>query len=247
MNKCKICEKELKIEKICRLCKKNKYLNINEFLIDYYVKKDYQIESLSNERLQELYLRYLIYLNKEKGENPTYKAFWIKRGYSEEQAKIEVNKSNVGSIEYWIERGYDTKEGEKRRREYALVSNNYTIEYWINKGKTVGEATNIIKELKESLVDRTIKNIRTTNRYCVEYWVKHKNYTEDQAKEKILELQHELHKTRDMSNMSAKLKITAACMKRNGLDALNFQHKMNYNRNMNFKYTTETIMFYTRC
>lgn len=36
-------------------------------------------------------------------------------------------------------------------------------------------------------------------------------------------------------------------MKRNGLDTLNFQHKMNYNRNMNFKYTTETIMFYTRC
>jgi hypothetical protein len=36
-------------------------------------------------------------------------------------------------------------------------------------------------------------------------------------------------------------------MKRNGLDALNFQYKMNYNRNMNFKYTTETIMFYTGC
>ena len=43
------------------------------------------------------------------------------------------------------------------------------------------------------------------------------------------------------------LHTTAACMKRNGLDALNFQHKMNYNRNMNFEYTTETIMFYTRC
>ncbi len=36
-------------------------------------------------------------------------------------------------------------------------------------------------------------------------------------------------------------------MKRNGLDALNFQLKTNYNRNTNFKYTTETIMFYTRC
>ncbi len=36
-------------------------------------------------------------------------------------------------------------------------------------------------------------------------------------------------------------------MKRNGLDVLNFQHKMNYNRNTNAEYTTETIMFYTRC
>lgn len=36
-------------------------------------------------------------------------------------------------------------------------------------------------------------------------------------------------------------------MKRNGLDALNIQYKMNYNRSTNFKYTTETIMFYTRC
>ena len=36
-------------------------------------------------------------------------------------------------------------------------------------------------------------------------------------------------------------------MKRNGLEALNLQHKMNYNRSMNFEYTTETIMFYTRC
>lgn len=36
-------------------------------------------------------------------------------------------------------------------------------------------------------------------------------------------------------------------MKRNGLEALNFQHKMNYNRSTNFKNTTETIMFHTRC
>ena len=36
-------------------------------------------------------------------------------------------------------------------------------------------------------------------------------------------------------------------MKRNGLDALNFQYKMNYNGSTNFEYTTETIMFYTRC
>jgi hypothetical protein len=36
-------------------------------------------------------------------------------------------------------------------------------------------------------------------------------------------------------------------MKRNGLEALNFQYKMNYNRSTNFEYTTETIMFYTRC
>ena len=32
-------------------------------------------------------------------------------------------------------------------------------------------------------------------------------------------------------------------MKRNGLEALNFQHKLNYNRSVNFEYTTETIMF----
>ena len=36
-------------------------------------------------------------------------------------------------------------------------------------------------------------------------------------------------------------------MKRNGLETPNFQLKMNYNRNTNFEYTTETIMFYTRC
>jgi len=36
-------------------------------------------------------------------------------------------------------------------------------------------------------------------------------------------------------------------MKRNGLEALNFQHKMNYNKRTKFEYTTETIMFYTRC
>ena len=36
-------------------------------------------------------------------------------------------------------------------------------------------------------------------------------------------------------------------MKRNGLKALNFQRKMYYNRSTNFEYTTETIMFYTRC
>jgi hypothetical protein len=43
------------------------------------------------------------------------------------------------------------------------------------------------------------------------------------------------------------LHLTDACMKRNGLEALNFQHKINYNRSTNIEYTTETIMFYTRC
>lgn len=41
--------------------------------------------------------------------------------------------------------------------------------------------------------------------------------------------------------------ITVGCMKRNGLEALNLQHKMNYNKCTNFEYTTETIMFHTRC
>ena len=36
-------------------------------------------------------------------------------------------------------------------------------------------------------------------------------------------------------------------MKRNGLEALNFKHKMNYNISTNFEYTTESIMYYTRC
>jgi len=36
-------------------------------------------------------------------------------------------------------------------------------------------------------------------------------------------------------------------MKRNGLEALNFQQQMNYNRNTNIECATETIMFYTRC
>lgn len=36
-------------------------------------------------------------------------------------------------------------------------------------------------------------------------------------------------------------------MKRNGLEAINFNQKMNYNRNTNAECTTETIMFHTRC
>ena len=47
--------------------------------------------------------------------------------------------------------------------------------------------------------------------------------------------------------MNGTLTHNDSCMKRNGLEALNFQYKMTYNRSTNFKYTTETIMFYTRC
>ena len=36
-------------------------------------------------------------------------------------------------------------------------------------------------------------------------------------------------------------------MKRNGLEALNFQYKMNYNRCTNVGYTTETAISYTAC
>lgn len=53
--------------------------------------------------------------------------------------------------------------------------------------------------------------------------------------------------TKDEGDSGVKCLLTAACMKRNGLEALNFQNKMYCNRSTNFEYTTETIIFYTRC
>jgi len=207
MNKCIICEKVLKLESICRLCKKNDFKNKNEFLKSFFLSKNYTIEYLTENKLNELLNYYLILLNKKKGENPTFKSFWTRRGYNIEQSTVEVNKFNNLTLDYWIERGYSLIESEKHRASVAKANNNYCEEFWIKKGYTKEEALIKIKDLKNVLITRTIKNVRTNNKLCIEHYIK-KGFTEEYAKNKILELQHSLHKNRDMSNMKIRQKET---------------------------------------
>ena len=87
--------------------------------------------------------------------------YWIKKGYTEEEAITLVNKSKKETSpwnkEFWIKKGYTEEEAinkvkelqsknSKKRKKYT---NNYDTNTWIKKGYTEEEAINKINILKQ--------------------------------------------------------------------------------------------------
>lgn len=91
--------------------------------------------------------------------------FYIKKGYSKEEA-IEIVKS--------VQR----KNSNKVNNRHKIESSPRRIEYWLNRGFTESEAKQKVSEFQRSCSPR-----------CVEYWIKHKGYSIDNAKKEISKLQ----------------------------------------------------------
>ena len=117
------------------------------------------------------------------------KEYWIKRGYTENEAINEIKKiqqDNSSKIkkrvkitkEYLISRGIDPV-------MYNRSKSIFCVEYWLKKGLTEEEAKLKISEIQRA---RSLKNNNHTSNKNVEYWLK-KGLTEEEAKLKISEIQ----------------------------------------------------------
>lgn len=139
------------------------------------------------------------------------KEYWIKKGYSEDEALEQLNKikenisnKNKGhNKEYFINK-FGDKYTTNLRKKSPLCK-----EYWIERGYNENEAIDKIKNLqknnsskvknyfkptREALMSKGIdpdKHNRSKSRFCLEFWIK-RGYTEYEAKQKISDIQHNI-------------------------------------------------------
>jgi hypothetical protein len=148
--------------------------------------KSFLPEDVSQKKLNELY-------DKIKIRNRYCVDSWLKKGYTEEEAKSlisEIQKKNAsmvkerfrGTKENYRKLGYSEEEIERICEAPAMVS------FWVRKGYTEEEAKKKISEL-QSYASKFVdyKNKPTPNK--LDYWVK-KGYTEEEAKKMRYNRQH---------------------------------------------------------
>jgi hypothetical protein len=94
--------------------------------------------------------------------------YWLNKGYSEEEAKIQIKSRRSTNILYWLNKGYSEEEAKEKLSKRQSVDfsddailklkNNSlrTLSGWLNKGYSEEEAKEI--EL-QYLTDLTIRNI----------------------------------------------------------------------------------------
>lgn len=131
--------------------------------------------------------------NSIKENNPTYSAYWISRGYSKEEASIEISKRKKNSIHYWTSRGYSEEDALTNSKEYVEKSNRGFVKYWTSRGYSEEDALTNSKEynnkLSVKLKERTPEQKRSFNNLCAEFWIK-RGYSEEEAKLQISKQQN---------------------------------------------------------
>ncbi len=143
--------------------------------------------------------------SRKKNTNPTHPKYWIALGFSPEEAKKKVAYTKPKNIEYWLHKGYSEEDAKRLASEYKFLS-FYRKEFWIKKGFSPEESEKISKIRVEELKERIKKNFkRSDNRLCIEHWLK-KGLTADEAREKVLSVQHENHTKVDRKAQSARQK-----------------------------------------
>lgn len=123
--------------------------------------------------------------------------FWIKKGYTLEEAKNEISRrQKINAEKSKIKRlnGQNPYTLEVRKKMSEIQKRIYTLEYQIEKyGEIEGpikfeklQSTRKISAKKgaKASANRDVALIRESNHRCIEYWLK-RDYTEEQAKEKI--------------------------------------------------------------
>lgn len=190
---------ESDVKPTCKLCKSDLLLkksNKND-------KKIYIIERCLNNECEtqksDRFTKWKAFLPKEKYEEirkklksakrAFSKEFWIKKGYTEEDAikKVSEIQSN-NSKKFKGKRTGKSKEVLRKKgytdeqiREVSLTPSN--IDFWIKKGFSESESKNIISINQSNfakLVDFD-KRLLPSN---VEYWIK-KGYSLEESKEKV--------------------------------------------------------------
>ena len=111
---------------------------------------------------------------------PRCKEHWIKRGYSEEEAKQiltnNAKKTCKRCKEYWITRGYSEEEAQREVVQVQRRNSWRCVEHWIAKGYSVDQAREKISELQQASVNKKLKkyskdDLKKQNSFSPEYWV----------------------------------------------------------------------------
>ncbi len=92
--------------------------------------------------------------------------YWIDKGFSEPQARIEIAKRRPTNILYWTNKGYTTEESKIKVKEH----------------QSLGMKSRLEKKKKDPY------SYNKTQITKIEYWLE-KGYTEEEAKKKISERQ----------------------------------------------------------
>ena len=136
--------------------------------------------------------------------NPTCKLYWLKRGFTEDEAKIEIKKRRKSSKEYWINLGHDEIFSISKAKEYSNKANKYNIEYWLTRGFSKEESIINSNKEKEKCANRISNRSesvkRRSNKLCKEFWLK-RGFSEEES---ILKINEEQHKKLDYKKSSEK-------------------------------------------
>lgn len=131
--------------------------------------------------------------------------YWLLRGFSEEQAKVEISKrQSRGKDHFKTQEEYEryrnnlkkSKNTEEFKKKQSIaIKKAFTEQYWIDKlGEEEGKKKylslieNSRKSMEKCRNTLTPEKRKQINRFCVSHWIL-KGYTEQEAIEKIKILQ----------------------------------------------------------
>lgn len=127
-----------------------------------------------------------------KSYPPTSETYWVKRGWSKEEAWHKVKNAislrpkslSPFSMEYWIEKGYSEGDAVYKANSIRPIRK----EFWIEKGYSEKDAIIKAKETKEKNNNKgaleskkSNTNIKHTSKRCKEYYIS-KGFDEETAK-----------------------------------------------------------------
>lgn len=156
----------------------NKHSKLSKSQLEYWLVQGYTLEKAQEEVKKynsskvEFYMN-KFNLNKEDANkilldtigSKNTRTYWLRRGYTVEEADKLRRLQNKNCNEYWINKGYTKEEAIKIRR----TLNKNCIDYWIDKGYKYEDA---------------IKIIKTRNKKCKDYWL-NKGYSETEAEAEV--------------------------------------------------------------
>jgi DNA-binding transcriptional MerR regulator len=118
------------------------------------------------------------------------KAYWLKRGYSIEDAVEKIREiqsvnskkspnqskkeNSPRTLDYWIKRGYSNP--EEKRSMWQRESSQRCVEYWMKRGSSFDEALTLVSDTQRESANyyyssTSPEEIRKTNRLCEEYYI----------------------------------------------------------------------------
>ena len=92
--------------------------------------------------------------------NPFSKEYWIKKGYTEEEAQHKVNLRNKYTKEYWINKGYSQKEAIINSKQSADTMSLHSFERRYGKEKGLKKYKETVDKISNSLRESYKNNPR---------------------------------------------------------------------------------------